>query len=109
MTETSPTIQFLYFDGCPSWKTGLLNLKDALTRSGIQAEIQLIKIETPQKAEEFRFLGSPSFVLNSSDLWPEERESYYLGCRVYQTPQGLIGYPTVDMLVEKIQLAIQGE
>jgi hypothetical protein len=96
------TIQFLYFDGCPSWKTGLKNLKEALTRSGLQIDVQIVKVETPQDAQEYRFLGSPSFVMDGSDLWPEERESYYLGCRIYQTPKGLIGYPTIEMLQEKI-------
>ena len=107
MNSKNLNFHFLYFDGCPSWKTGLKNLQDALTQAGIQAEIQMVKIDTEQKATDYRFLGSPSFVLNNNDLWPEERDAYHLGCRIYATPQGMKGSPTVEMLQDKIQSSIR--
>ncbi len=96
-------VELLYFDGCPSWKQGLENLKSALELENIQAEIQLIPVETPDDAAKEKFLGSPCFRLEGNYLWPEERSSYYLGCRVYATPDGVRGAPTVDMLREKLQ------
>ena len=105
MTNKLIEIRFLYFEGCPSWKTGLANLKSALNSLSFPYNLQKIKIESNQSAQENRFLGSPSFVINGQDLWHEERSEYYLGCRVYQTPQGLKGYPTVEMLIEKIKSA----
>jgi hypothetical protein len=97
-------IDLLYFDGCPSWQPGLNNLKAALAAGGIQAEICLIKVEDNSKAEELKFLGSPSFHMDGVDLWPEERTSYALSCRVYSTPQGIKGAPTAEMLREKLRL-----
>jgi len=96
-------IELLYFDGCPSWKQGLENLKSALELEHIQAEIQLIPVESPEDATKEKFLGSPSFRFEGIYLWPEERSSYYLGCRVYATPDGMRGAPTVEMLREKLQ------
>jgi len=96
-------IELLYFDGCPSWEGGLENLKAALKAEGLESNITLIKVEEDDKAEQLKFLGSPSFHLNGIDLWPEERKRYNLSCRVYSTPQGMKGVPTVEMLREKLR------
>jgi hypothetical protein len=95
-------IDLLYFDDCPSWQAGLENLKAALAAEDIQGEIQLVNVENNDDAARLRFLGSPSFQVNGMDLWPEERKRYNLVCRVYTTPQGMKGTPTVEMLREKL-------
>jgi hypothetical protein len=100
-------IKLLYFDGCPSWQPALENLKMAIAAEKIAAEISLVKIQTPQQAEQERFLGSPSFLVNGEDLWPEERSHYVLSCRVYQTPSGLKGSPSTEMLQERLKEVIQ--
>ena len=96
-------IDLLYFDGCPSWQGGLENLKAALALEGLMAEIKLIKVDDNAEANRLCFLGSPSFQLNGAELWPEQRDMYALNCRVYSTPLGLRGAPTVGMLREKIR------
>ncbi len=96
-------IELLYFDGCPSWKTALENLRQVLETENLPYPIRLIEIATPQQAQEECFLGSPSFRLNGTDLWPETRTRYNMSCRVYQTDQGMRGSPSVEMLREKIR------
>jgi hypothetical protein len=96
-------IELLYFDGCPSWQSGWDNLKAALMAEEIEAELCLIKVEDNAAADQLKFLGSPSFRINGVDLWPEERASYALSCRVYLTPQGMKGAPTVEMLRQKLR------
>lgn len=95
-------IDFLYFDYCPSWKQGLENLQSVLEEEKIEAEINLIQVESDEDAAKGKFLGSPSFRVNGKDLWPEDRKDYYLGCRVYKTEGGMYGVPTVEMLRNKI-------
>lgn len=95
-------IELLYFDGCPSWQDGLENLKAALTNEGLQAEIRLVRVESEEDAAHLKFLGSPSFRVDGMDLYPEERNRYNMSCRVYATPQGIKGAPTVAMLCEKL-------
>ncbi len=95
-------IELLYFNGCPSWETGLKNLREALCAEQINSEIQMVLIETEGQAAKEKFLGSPSFRIDGQDLWPENRESYYLGCRVYATEEGLLGSPTVALLQQRI-------
>ena len=82
-------VDLLYFNGCPSWEQGLKNLIAALDTEGVNAEVQLRMIEDDVMASRVKFLGSPSFMIDSQDFWPEERESYHMSCRVYATENGL--------------------
>lgn len=77
-------------------------MKSAMLQEGIGADIDLVKIHDDVEATRFQFLGSPSFLVNGSDLWQETRETFALSCRVYATPNGIKGFPTVNMLREKL-------
>jgi len=96
------TINLLYFDGCPSWNTALTNLQAALKEEQLDYSINPIKVETDQEAVTTKFLGSPSFQIDGKDFWPENRSAYSMNCRVYKTPNGIQGWPTVEMLRQKL-------
>ena len=96
-------IDLLYFDDCPSWQSGLENMMAALEAEGLDAKIRMVNVTNEDEAAHLKFLGSPSFQVNGMDLWNEERESYNLSCRVYPTPQGMKGAPTIEMLREKLR------
>ena len=95
-------IELLYFDGCPSWQSGLKNLQSVLKANGLDATVELVQVLDNDDATRKKFLGSPSFRVNGVDLWDEERDTYSLSCRVYATPEGMKGSPTVSMLGEAI-------
>lgn len=96
-------IELLYFNGCPSWENGLKNLEAALQEEGLTASVEMIEVTDDNDAVRLKFLGSPHFRLNGQDLWPEEREIYSLSCRVYATPEGIKGFPTVAMLRQQLK------
>ncbi len=96
-------IEVFHIDDCPSWQNGLKNLETALREEGIEGIVELVKVMNNADAGRLKFLGSPSFRIEGQDLWPEERESYSLSCRIYHTPQGLKGYPTVSMLRDALR------
>jgi hypothetical protein len=96
-------IDLLYIDDCPSWQSGLENLKAALEAEGLEAVIRLVKVPDDAEAARLKFLGSPAFCMDGVDFWPEGRARYNLNCRVYFTPHGLKGAPTVEMLREKLR------
>jgi hypothetical protein len=96
-------IDLLYFDGCPSWQSGLENLRSAVAREELQADIHVVPVTDDEQAASLRFLGFPSFIVDGADLWPEIRAAYHLSCRVYLTPEGIKGAPTIDMLQEKLR------
>ncbi len=96
-------IELLYFEGCPSWEQGLKNLKVALREEGLSDIVELVKVEGDRDAARLKFLGSPHFRVNGEDVWHEEHKTYSLSCRVYPTPEGIKGFPTVSMLREQLR------
>ena len=92
------SIELLYFEDCPSYKMAQESLEKIIRNHNIEAKVQLVRVETDQEARDHHFVGSPSIRVNGEDLFPVDRENYALGCRVYQTPDGMRGWPTVEML-----------
>jgi hypothetical protein len=101
-------VELLYFDGCPSWQSGLQNLHSALQANGLDVSVKLVQVLDNDDAARKKFLGSPSFRINGTDLWGEEREVYSMSCRVYATPEGIKGSPTISMLQDAIRQAMDG-
>ena len=95
-------IELLYFDGCPSWSNAYDSLVESLRKLEISAEIALIAVETEQGAIEYKFTGSPTIRVDGADLFPTGQTDFSLGCRVYLTPEGLKGWPTKGMIIEKL-------
>ncbi len=95
-------IQFLYFDDCPSYKTALALLQEALSALDRSGEIELIEIKDEADVERWQFIGSPSIRINGIDLFDRGTASIGLECRVYNTPDGLLGWPTKAMLMEAL-------
>ncbi len=95
-------IELLYFDGCPSWQSGLQNLHFALKANGLDLSVELVEVLDNDDAARRKFLGSPSFCINGVDLWDEQRDTYSMSCRVYATPEGMKGSPSVSMLQDAI-------
>lgn len=56
------------------------------------------KVTSPQEAEEVGFRGSPTVLVDGRDVFAEGHEPVGLSCRVYQTPEGPAGAPTLDQL-----------
>lgn len=100
-------IELLYFDDCPSWRTGLDHLRSALSDTGIDETVELIRVETDEEAEAWQFQGSPTIRVNGRDIFPTGHDNYALGCRVYQTPDGMRGWPTVEMIKDAIAAQVQ--
>ena len=100
-------VQLLYFDGCPHWTLMEERLKEALSLAGIPRMIEYHHVETPEEAEEFRFAGSPSILLDGRDPFAASSSGFGLACRVYSTPEGDAGAPTVEQLATAIGGAAQ--
>ena len=92
-------VQFLYFDGCPHWELAETRLREALGVRGGPVEVERVVVDTPEKAESYGFLGSPSVVIEGVDPFAEPGAPVALSCRLYRTPDGVAGSPTVDQLV----------
>ena len=96
-------IQFLYIQECPHSETTWRLLTQSLDTLGIQIEVERIEIHDDLEADHYCFQGSPSIKVDGVDLWEQKRDEYHMGYRAYTTPVGLIGHPTLEMLVERLR------
>lgn len=96
-------IELLYFDDCPSWKNALITLEAIVEEYEISSKISLIRVETREEAVLHGFVGSPTIRVNKKDLFPTDQDQIALGCRIYQTSERLQGWPTKEMLLEKLE------
>jgi hypothetical protein len=101
LRSASMRVEVLYFDGCPTYLEAEKTLRDVLSQE--DAEVELVVVNTDEEARKLRFPGSPTIRVDGEDLFPvPERKEYALGCRMYATPEGLKGSPTVKMLKEAL-------
>lgn len=103
-------IDFLYFEDCPSHEKALARLREVLHEEGLQAEIRIHKMETDEQAQEWRFAGSPTILVNGEDIVPTDETLYSLSCRVYQWEDGRFSpLPSPQMIRRGLQRHAQGE
>jgi len=89
-------VELLYFNGCPHWKTADQRLRELAAERGIEVGRRLIA--TPDEAREAGFRGSPTILIDGEDPFAEGDEPLGLSCRVYRTPAGIDGAPTLEQL-----------
>jgi hypothetical protein len=103
-------VEVLYFDGCPTYKAAEKIMREALEELGMDAEVELVAVNTDEEARRLKFPGSPTLRVDGYDLFPTgEREDWRLGCRVYATPEGLRGSPTAEMLRETLLKGVDAD
>jgi hypothetical protein len=92
-------VKILYFDGCPTYLDAEGTMRKVLAVEGVEAEMELVAVNTDEEAKRLRFPGSPTIWVDGEDLFPTpEREDWRPGCRVYATPDRLRGSPTAEMI-----------
>lgn len=96
-------LRLLYFDGCPNWKVTEERLQKALRIARIQAEVTLVDVPSAEEAERLAFRGSPTVLVDGGDPFADESAPVGLSCRVFPTPEGLRGSPTVEQLVAALK------
>jgi hypothetical protein len=93
-------IRFLYYEDCPSHDVALARLREVMAEEGIDARIEVIRVDTKQEAQQLRFPGSPTIQINGRDIDPPPPDAPYgLYCRAYRREDGRITpLPTHEMI-----------
>ncbi len=88
-------VELLFFDGCPNHERYLPRLRELIARAGTPAQLELLRVNSDQDAQESRFLGSPTVRVDGHDVEPEAdaREDFGLQCRLYRTAGAWSGTP----------------
>ena len=100
-------IELLYFEGCPTHEQAEKLLREVLEEENIDVKIEKILVKNEEKAEELKFIGSPTIRINSKDIDPtaEQRKNYSLTCRIYLTEEGAKGWPSKNMIKKALEEA----
>lgn len=95
------SIEFQYFNGCPNSNEMKRRVTIAIQQSKIPVNYREVLVETEEKAQQIKFRGSPTVLINGRDFEDlPEPEIGNLACRFY--PNGL---PDVDFIVKLVQKA----
>jgi hypothetical protein len=104
---SSPRIELLWWEGCPSTDKALAQLRALLREVGLgDAEVQMREIRTGAQAAAAGFRGSPTVLIDGVDVaqGAEPEEPNPLTCRVYHRRDGRIS-PVPDP--EDVRAALQ--
>jgi hypothetical protein len=98
-----------YFDGCPNWLMADAHLREALDATGhVDVAVDHEKVETAEAAERLGFSGSPTVLIDGYDPFATPGAPVGLACRIYRTPQGMRGSPTVEQLSDVLRTGVPG-
>jgi hypothetical protein len=100
-------VTLLYFDDCPNWKVAEQRLA-VIAAERPAVVLTRNRVETVEEAERVGFHGSPSILVDGVDVFAEPGAGVGLSCRVYRTPGGLAGAPTIEQFRAALGEAAEG-
>lgn len=83
-------VTFLYWEGCPSHGEALSRLHEAIREEGVEASVDVVRVDTEEDARRWKFVGSPTILVDGEDVAPAEGLPYRLTCRAYRHEDGRI-------------------
>ncbi|MEQ8834175.1 MAG: hypothetical protein RIB67_06985 [Miltoncostaeaceae bacterium] len=98
-TRSSPRITVRHIEGCPHTDLMVRRVRRALSDLGDpDAPIDLEVVGDADDAVRTAFAGSPTLLIDGRDPFPHTGMAGGLACRVYPTPAGPEGAPTIEQL-----------
>ena len=91
-------VSLLYFDGCPNHLDTRVLLNALLDEVGWDGTIQMVNVDSPERATELEFRGSPTVLINGADPFLDTEAPFGLSCRIYPTDEGYRGTPPEEGL-----------
>ena len=79
MRRNAVQVRILYTQGCANTPPTVRLLENIAQELNIPVDIQMVVVDTPEHAQEFRFLGSPTVRIGGSDIDPSARGSLGFG------------------------------
>ena len=104
----APTVELLWWQGCPSWERALARLREAMTELGLDpTSIEVREVDTEEAAAREDFVGSPTIRVNGRDVQPPgSTEAAGLTCRIYRLRDGSVSpLPDPENLREALATA----
>jgi hypothetical protein len=98
------TVEFLYWEGCPSHPEARELLDDVLRGRGLDVDVRTIHVGTREEAAALGFPGSPTIRVDGRDVDPAGADAPpSLSCRIYRLPDGRVSpVPSREQLEEAL-------
>jgi len=97
-------LELLHIADCPNTSRGLERVEAALAALGRDdVAVHLRLIESAADIAGTGVAGSPTITADGADLFPGGAPSGELACRIYRTPGGHAGAPTVEQVIEALK------
>ena len=95
--SAQPTVEVLWWEGCPSTPATLADVRAAVAEAGLDpARVDVREVRTDEDAVREDFRGSPTVRVDGEDVAaPPAGEPIALACRVYRLRDGRVS-PTPD-------------
>ena len=91
-------VELLVVPDCPNEVSAYALTQAALIQLDVAASVTTTVITDDEHAQARGFTGSPTFLLNGRDPFAEPGAAVGVACRVYRTPTGLAGVPSLEEL-----------
>ncbi|MFB6987517.1 DsbA family protein [Streptomyces sp. NPDC056178] len=99
-------IEVVVVQDCPNEQLAAGRLRQALEAAGLQAADVVTRVVTNRaEAERIGFTGSPTILINGEDPFAEAGRAQGMTCRLYRTPEGSDGAPSVSRLQQALTTA----
>jgi hypothetical protein len=96
-------VELLHIAECTYWEATSHLLRAALDATGHPGTpITFTLISSRESAERVSFAGSPTILVDGTDLFPSGERTSELACRIYLTATGLAGHPTQEQITESL-------
>lgn len=98
-------VEILAIEDCPNVDETATRTRTALGLLGrSDVTVSIRRISTRDDAAATAFAGSPTITVDGVDLFPSGISVVDLACRIYRTPDGIAGLPTVEQLIERMRI-----
>jgi len=96
-------VEVRYVQSCPSVTVTRERLALALDAVGHpDADVRLRLVRTAEEAQELGFLGSPTVLVDGTDLFARTDAAVGLSCRLYRDGAAMSGSPNVEQLTDAL-------
>jgi hypothetical protein len=99
-------VELLVVPHCPNESGAMSVLRSAFERVGLTGQtVRTTVIVSGEQAQERGFVGSPTILIDGVDPFDVPGQEPAVACRVYLTPEGLVGVPPLREVVTALAAA----
>ena len=101
-------VELLVVADCPSEEPTAVLLRDLLRRLRSAPVTLRVRVITSQReADQYRFIGSPTVLIDGVDPFARPDQRPALACRLYRTPHGTSNRPDPELLWSALSRAYE--